>query len=125
MHKGEGTVLLVDDEEIIINVGKPMLQKIGYRTLVAKSGNEALKIYQQKKGRISLVILDMIMPEMGGGETYDRLKAINPEIKVLLSTGYSINGQAAEILKRGCNGFIQKPFNMEELSQKIKSVLDD
>ena len=64
------------------------------------------------------------MPEMGGGETYDRLKAINPEIKVLLSTGYSMNGQATDILNRGCNGFIQKPFNMEELSQKIRSVLD-
>ena len=64
------------------------------------------------------------MPEMGGGETYDRLKVINPEIKVLLSTGYSMNGQATDILKRGCDGFIQKPFNMEELSQKIRSVLD-
>jgi PAS domain S-box-containing protein len=124
MRKGEGTVLLVDDEEMIINVGKPMLQKIGYGTLVAKSGKEALKIYEQNKDSIDLVILDMIMPEMGGGETYDRLKTINPEIKVLLSTGYSINGQATDILKRGCNGFIQKPFSIEELSQKVRSILD-
>ena len=124
LRKGEGIVLLVDDEEMIIKVGIPMLQRIGYRTLIAKSGSEALKIYQQNKDKISLVILDMIMPEMGGGETYDRLKAINPEIKVLLSTGYSMNGQATDILNRGCNGFIQKPFNMEELSQKIRSVLD-
>ncbi len=97
-------MLLVDDEEMIIKVGIPMLQRIGYRTLKAKSGPEALKIYQQNKDKIILVILDMIMPEMGGGETYDRLKAINPEIKVLLSTGYSMNGQATEILNRGCTG---------------------
>ena len=71
-----------------------------------------------------LVILDMIMPDMGGGETYDKLKEINPDIKVLLSSGYSINGQANEILNRGCNGFIQKPFNMVDLSQKIRKILD-
>jgi DNA-binding NtrC family response regulator len=66
----------------------------------------------------------MIMPEMGGGETYDRLKAIDPEIKVLLSSGYSINGQAGDIMKRGCNGFIQKPFNMKYLSRKVRDILD-
>jgi len=70
-----------------------------------------------------LVILDMIMPQMGGGETYDKLKEIGPTIKVLLSSGYSINGQAKEILKRGCNGFIQKPFTMRELSKAIREVL--
>ncbi|MBW2120183.1 MAG: response regulator, partial [Deltaproteobacteria bacterium] len=67
--------------------------------------------------------LDMIMPEMGGGETYDKLKEINPQVKVLLSSGYSIDGQATDILKRGCDGFIQKPFNISELSQSIKRVL--
>ena len=70
-----------------------------------------------------LVILDMIMPGMSGGETYDRLKEISPDIRVLLSSGYSIDGQAAEILKRGCSGFIQKPFNIEQLSQKIREIL--
>ena len=71
-----------------------------------------------------LVILDMIMPEMSGGETYDRLKEISPGIMVLLSSGYSIDGQATEILERGCNGFIQKPFDIEQLSQKIREVMD-
>ncbi len=71
-----------------------------------------------------MVILDMIMPDMGGGEAYDQLKKINPGVKVLLSSGYSINGQAAEILKRGCNGFTQKPFNIVELSKKIREILD-
>jgi len=71
-----------------------------------------------------LVILDMIMPKMGGGETFDRLKEIDPDIKVLLSSGYSINGQATEILDRGCSGFIQKPFNIQQLSVRIRGVLD-
>jgi CheY-like chemotaxis protein len=66
----------------------------------------------------------MIMPNMGGGETYDKLKGTNPNIKVLLSSGYSINGLATEILNRGCNGFIQKPFNMKDLSKKLREILD-
>ncbi len=74
--------------------------------------------------KISLIILDMIMPEMGGGETYDILKGINKDIKVILSSGYSIEGQATEILNRGCNGFIQKPFNIKDLSQSIRRALD-
>jgi CheY-like chemotaxis protein len=66
----------------------------------------------------------MIMPGMGGGETYDRLKEADPDIKVLLSSGYSINGEAGEILDRGCDGFIQKPFNIKELSRKLREILD-
>lgn len=72
---------------------------------------------------IDIVILDMIMPGMGGGETYDRMKEINPNVKVLLSSGYRIKGQATEILERVCDGFIQKPFTMKELSQNIREVL--
>ena len=70
------------------------------------------------------MLLDMIMPDMSGGETYDRMKDIDPNVKVLLSSGYSINGQAQEILDRGCDGFIQKPFKMKELSQKLSEILD-
>jgi DNA-binding NtrC family response regulator len=90
---------------------------------MAKSGKEAIEIYRANKNKINMVILDMIMPDIGGGETYDRLKEINPEIKVLLSSGYSIDGQASEIMNRGCNGFIQKPFNVEQLSRKIRNIL--
>ncbi|MBU0768311.1 MAG: response regulator, partial [Proteobacteria bacterium] len=90
----------------------------------ARSGKEALEIYKRKSDKIDMVILDMIMPEMSGGETYDRLKDMDSEIKVLLASGHSIKGQATEILKRGCKGFIQKPFNMEALSMKIREILD-
>jgi two-component system cell cycle sensor histidine kinase/response regulator CckA len=70
------------------------------------------------------VILDMIMPDMGGGETFDKLRKINPRAKVLLSSGYSISGKASEILERGCNGFIQKPFDIKKLSVKVREILD-
>ena len=117
-------VLLVDDEDMIIDVGSQLLKKMGYKVLSAKSGKEAIQLYKENKDKIDIVILDMIMPDMGGGATYDRLKEINPDIKVLLSSGYSIDGQATQILKRGCNSFIQKPFDMKGLSNKIRGILD-
>jgi len=120
---GSGTILLIDDEEMIIKVGKELLQELGYEVLTARSGQEAINVYGKNADGIDLVIMDMIMPGMGGGETFDRLKKINPDIRVLLSSGYSINGQAAEILARGCDGFIQKPFNLIQLSDKIKKII--
>lgn len=122
--KGEATVLLVDDEQMIIEVGQELLASLGYSVLTALGGKEAIDTYNKHKDDIDLVILDMIMPDISGGETYDRLKEINPAIKVLLSSGYSINGRAVEILNRGCSGFIQKPFNIKQLSQKIIEVLE-
>jgi len=114
---------LVDDEDVIIYVGEYILKTLGYKALIARSGKEAIDIYKVKRDKIDIVILDMIMPGMGGGETYDQMKEINPDIKVLLSSGYSIKGQATEILERGCNGFIQKPFNMKKLSRSIREIL--
>ena len=125
VRQGEGTILLVDDEHMILKVGKQMMEVFGYEVLTAKGGKEAIEVYDTNRHRIEMVILDMVMPNMGGGETYDRLKDINPDIKVLLSSGYSIDGQAKEILGRGCKGFIQKPFNMEQLSRKIRDILDN
>jgi len=121
---GKGTILMVDDEEIIIDVSIEMLEKIGYRVLKTLSGKEAISEYQANSAKIDLVILDLIMPKISGSEVYDKLKEINPQVKVLLSSGYSVDGQATEILKRGCNGFIQKPFNMGELSRKVNEILE-
>ena len=120
--RGSETILLVDDEDIIIDVGQEILKTIGYKVLTAKSGNAAVELYKANHNEIDMVILDMIMPDMDGGETYDRLREINPDIKVLLSSGYSIDGLASEIMLRGCNGFIQKPFNMKDLSQTIRAI---
>ena len=120
--RGNGTILLIDDEKMILDVGIELLEELGYTVLSAMSGKEAIDVFQTSREDIKLIIMDMIMPGMGGGETYDRLKEIDPDIKVLLSSGYSINGQATKILRRGCDGFIQKPFNMNQLAQKIQEI---
>lgn len=121
---GTETVLLVDDEEMIADVGEQLLSKLGYEVILAANGTAAIEQYLHHRERISMVILDMVMPDMDGGETFDRLKTIDPAIRVLLSSGYSLSGKAKEIMERGCNGFIQKPFNMELLSRKVREVLD-
>jgi CheY-like chemotaxis protein len=121
--KGTEMVLFVDDEGMIIDVGREILKTLGYEVLLARGGKEAIEVYKANRERIDMVILDMIMPDMGGGETYDHLKVINPQIKVLLSSGYSIDGQAQEIMERGCNGFIQKPFDVKQLSAKMRKIL--
>ena len=136
--KADETVLLVDDEEMIIDVGKGILEYMGYFVLTAKSGKEALDIVsnsfildgERKASAVvgvkpDLVILDMVMPDMDGGVVYDAIREICPDIKVILSSGYSENENINKILQRGCNGFIQKPFNLKQLSKKIREVLDD
>ena len=123
LHGGNETILFVDDEPMILEVGGEMLSELGYRVLAANGGQEALDIFASDHDRIDLVILDMIMPKLGGGETYDRLKAIDPDVRVILSSGYSIDGEASEILRKGCNGFIQKPFGLGQLSAKIREVV--
>lgn len=125
IEMGNGTLLLVDDEEMILDVGGSLLESLGYETIRAQGGIKAVEIYSRMHERIDLVILDMIMPDMGGKETFERLRKINPKAKVLLASGYSLNGQAGDILERGCDGFIQKPFTLEGLSRKINSLLKD
>ena len=121
--RGSGTLLIVDDEELVLNVGVNMLEKLGYTVLAAKNGTEAVDIFEANQDKIKMVVLDIIMPDMGGGEVYDKIKAINPDVKVLLSSGYSVDGQAIELLERGCDGFMQKPFTLEELSGKITQIM--
>lgn len=108
---------------IIELAAESTLKTLGYDVMTARRGKDALEIYKENRGTIDMVILDMIMPEMSGGKTYDMLKRIDPDVKVLLASGYSINGEAKEILNRGCDGFIQKPFNMKKLSQQIRDIL--
>ena len=122
--EGTETILLTDDEKMVREVSAKMLEFMGYRVYAAGSGQEAIAIYMEKRDEIDLVILDMIMPGMSGGETFNRLREINSEINVLLSSGYSINGQAQEILDHGCKGFLQKPFHLEKLSRKLREMLD-
>jgi PAS domain S-box-containing protein len=123
MATGAETILLVDDETLILGVGRAMLEKLGYQIITAGSGDEALRILETAK-RVDLVILDLIMPGMDGGQTFDHIRKIDPTMRVLLSSGYALDGQAATVLNKGCRGFIQKPFTIHELSGKIRSILD-
>ena len=123
IRKGIETILVVDDERMILDVTQGMLESLGYRALIAQGGAEAMEIYRADHGKIDLVILDMIMPGMGGGELLDRMKAVHAEVKVLLSSGYSINGEAEAIMARGARLFLQKPFRLDDLSQKIREAL--
>jgi two-component system, cell cycle sensor histidine kinase and response regulator CckA len=121
--RGEGTILVVDDEPFILSSLQDMLRELGYAVLVANGGMAALETFDTYEETIDLVILDMIMPDMGGAETFDLIKAKRPEVKVLLSSGYSMNQLAEEIISRGCDGFLQKPFNLTKLSQMVSQVL--
>ena len=120
---GSGTILLVDDEEMVLDVNVKVLEKLGYSVLEAKSGEEAVSAYRENKDEIDMVILDMVMPGMNGGEVYDIMKEINKDVKVLLSSGHSMDGQAQQILQRGCDGFLQKPYRMGEVSGKLREIL--
>jgi len=122
--KGSETVLLVDDEEDIVDVGAEILVSLGYQVMTAGSGAEAVKIYGENRGSIDILIIDMIMPNMSGGELYDKVREMDRDVKILLSSGYSIDGEASKVMERGCDGFIQKPFGIIELSRKIRDILD-
>jgi two-component system, cell cycle sensor histidine kinase and response regulator CckA len=122
---GTETILLVDDEAMILDVGKDMLEGIGYRVVTADSGESALSQLTKLPGEVDLVILDLIMPGMNGAKTFDKIREHDPTIPVIFSSGYSINGQATELLEQGCNGFIQKPYSIGELGEKIRRVLNE
>jgi two-component system, cell cycle sensor histidine kinase and response regulator CckA len=124
IRSGKETILLVDDEINVIDVTEEMLQSVGYKVLTARSGMEAIELFKKNREDIDLLILDMIMPGLGGGETFDCIKALDPNARVLLSSGYSLKGEAKEILSRGCNGFIQKPYSMAQLSEKLNEILE-
>jgi len=123
-RKGKGTVLLVDDEEVIVEVGKDLLSALGYEVMVARSGEEAIEIYKKNTDKIAVVLLDMVMPKMSGKEVFSRLRQLNPGVKVLLSSGYSLEGEAQEIINQGCDGFIQKPYRAKELMEALEKVLE-
>jgi len=121
---GHETILLVDDEVMIADVTGQMLMSMGYQVLIAHSGAEALAIYLVKQERIDLVIIDMIMPVEGGGETFDRIKAVNPAVRVILASGYPLTGKGREMMSKGVKEFLQKPFRLDVLSLSVRMVLD-
>ena len=124
MQKGSETVLLVDDEEDIVNVGKNFLEKLGYRPLIARNGLEAVEIFRRNKADISLVVLDLILPKMSGKQAFLEIKAIQEDVKIVISTGYAIDDKIEGFLNQGCHGFIQKPFSLNEFARTLRIILD-
>ena len=117
------TVLLVDDEDMILELTEDLLTRSGYQVLTARGGHQAIEVFRKHGHEIDIVLLDMIMPDMIGAETYERLKDLDPGVKVILTSGYSLNSQTDKIFSQGCNGFLQKPFSIQSLVHKITEVL--
>ncbi|MFA5905346.1 MAG: ATP-binding protein [Desulfobacula sp.] len=124
VQKGSETILLVDDEEEIVNVGKNFLDKLGYKPLIARNGLEAVEIFRTYKDRISLIVLDLIMPKMDGKQAFLAIKDIKADAKILISTGYSVDDKIEGFLNQGCHGFIQKPFSLNEFARALRKILD-
>ena len=117
-------ILFADDDEICLDVGVKMLQKLGCIVLEARDGKEAIEVFLNNQSEVDLVILDMKMP-YNGGTAFFQLKKINASVKVLIASGYAKDQQIKEMMKQGCSGFIQKPFSINVLSQKMANALND
>ncbi len=124
ISKGTGTILLIEDDKMVMDVGRKMIEKLGYRVLVAKCGKEAINIAKTFNGNIDLSLLDVGLPDIGGKALYPLLMKVRPKLKVLVCSGYSIDGPARDVLSAGAQTFIQKPFTFAELSAKIKQLID-
>jgi CheY-like chemotaxis protein len=122
--RSKETVLLVDSQTMLLDVGRRMMEAVGYEVMTAGKGEDAVAIYEDQRGKIDMVVLDMVLPDMEGGEVYEKLKAINPQVKVLLSSAYGIDKVAGAVLAKGCDGFLQKPFSLKQLSRKMRAVLE-
>ena len=122
IRRGNGKILVIDDEELILEVSATIVKELGYSVIDAKSGKEAIVKFEEYKDEIDLVILDMVMPDLSGEEIYDLLRKIDPDVKVLLASGYTYNNRARALIDRGCNGFIKKPYSIVELSNKLSKI---
>lgn len=122
---GTETILMVDDEELIRELGARILAKAGYSVLQATNGHEALRIFEKERSRLGLIILDLIMPEVGGKQCLKELLAMDPQARVLMASGYSSDVSVRECLEIGAKGFVSKPYRMVELLQDVRKILDE
>lgn len=125
IEMGTETILLVDDETFIIDVGEMMLKGLGYTILTANSGMNAIEIFKERKDSIDLVLLDLVMPDMGGETVFHKIREIKPDIKVMFASGHYVSDQTRVMLQSGSSDFLQKPFNIRQLSSKIRCILDN
>jgi CheY-like chemotaxis protein len=124
MAGGIETILLVDDEKSILDFGRRVLSNFGYTVLTASDGEGALEIYQNEKGKVDLIILDLIMPGMGGQRCLEELLRISPEAKVIIASGYSIDGHPKTMIEAGARAFVNKPYDIKQILKIIRTVLD-
>jgi two-component system cell cycle sensor histidine kinase/response regulator CckA len=118
------TILLVEDEDLVSDVTKRILERGGYTVLTATNGKEALGLYLKKRDMISLVILDFIMPEMGGKECLEQLRKIDPNVRILVTSGYYRTGMAQEVIECGAAAFIRKPYDWKRMLAVVREILD-
>jgi DNA-binding NtrC family response regulator len=124
LRGGTEEILLVDDEETLRNLGQAILTRYGYRVQTASNGETALELYRGQPEKIHLVILDLIMPGMGGLKCLEQLLTIHPDVKVIITTGYSSEGPTRAVLETGARKFVTKPYAVAELLQAVREVLD-
>ena len=123
-NERQPVILFADDDATCLDVGVKILESLGYTVLEARDGQEAIEVFLNNQSEVDLVILDMKMP-YNGGNTFLELKKINANVKVVIASGYAKDQQIKEMMEKGCSGFIQKPFSIKSLSQKIKNALSD
>ena len=124
LPRGNETILIVDDQETVWDFLIEALQKLGYSVLLAENGLDAVEIYENNPGQIDLVLLDMIMPKQGGHSTFHKLKELDPNVKVLLSSGFVSLEEVDDLLKNGASGFLPKPHRIRDMAVEIRRILD-
>ena len=122
-HQIKGTILLADDEEMVLDIGVQMLKRLGFNVIPVDSGRKAIETFVEKKDSIDIIILDIVMPDLGGAEVVDAIKDIDPNSKIMLSSGYGKDRKVNDIMQN-CHGFIQKPFSLQELSASLQSIIE-
>ncbi|MBU2515789.1 response regulator [bacterium] len=123
LQRGEGLILVVDDEEIVRSLAEEILEECGYTIITAENGLQAVEIFREKQAEIKLVVLDLIMPKMSGNEAYKKIKKIDPKVKVLLVSGFKQDDRIQTVLDMGITGFLQKPYDLYALANAVKKCL--
>jgi two-component system, cell cycle sensor histidine kinase and response regulator CckA len=124
-HKGQGAVLVIDDDDMVLETSTALLRSLGYTVYSAVSGEDALARYADKLAGIDLAIIDMVMPGMDGGECHARIRRINPDIKTILCSGYSMDRSMQAVMDQGCNAFLPKPFTLGQVTTILRQVLPE
>jgi CheY-like chemotaxis protein len=121
---GTECILLVDDEQVIRRLGTSILRRLGYQVITASDGEEAVRVYRERRDEIALVIMDRVMPKIDGIEAYGLLREINPGVKVIISSGYAAD-EARNLTESGVLGFLDKPYRMAEIARMVRNAIDD